>query len=292
MSSAQSDWRYRLKGDPASWLLDDSDNPSIFFWFLRDIVGRPEESPALIRAQEQILYSHPVQAIFALQDPMGFWESPNSLDLPRYSATLWMLALLAELGISRTSRRASLACGFVLQNHVNSDGAFIGLRDTSSTGLLARTLVYFKRGDSRLVPILDRLEPSASQGNVYALWALAESRREKYRGSVGEGKEKLAEEIARGGFTVFGAFPPFESKDLILALRILKAVGGTGDQRILTALERIWENQKDGARWSLEMDFNGLLPLVLDSARMPGKWATLNVLRAVGGLYHPSPVVS
>jgi hypothetical protein len=27
-----SDWRCRLRGDPANWLLDVEDNPSIYFW--------------------------------------------------------------------------------------------------------------------------------------------------------------------------------------------------------------------------------------------------------------------
>src|SRR5512141_2902724 len=117
MDLSHSDWRYRLKGDPGNWLLDETDNPSVFFWFLRDIVGRPEDSPSLVEAREKILYSNLVQAIFERQDPAGFWESAISLDVPRYSSTLWMLALLAELGIPRASRRASLACEFVLQNH-------------------------------------------------------------------------------------------------------------------------------------------------------------------------------
>src|SRR5512142_3134817 len=135
MNATTSDWRYRLRGDPAAWLLDYADNPSVCFWFQRDIVGRPEDSPSLQAMREQILFSKPVQDVFAAQDESGFWESPLSLDLPRYRATLWSLALLAELGIPRASRHARAACEFVLQNHLNEDGAFTGLRLIDYAGL-------------------------------------------------------------------------------------------------------------------------------------------------------------
>lgn len=281
MNTPQSDWRYRLKGDPTRWLLDEADNPSVFFWFLRDIVGRPEDSPSLIQAREKILYSDPVQAIFALQDPLGYWESPNSLDLPRYSATLWMLALLAELGIPRTSRRATLASEFILQNHVNSDGAFTGLRDAAASGLLARTLLYFRSGDSRLDVILDRLEQSASDGDVYALWALAESGGERFSQSIRQGREKLISAVADGALPFFGTWPPFEQKDLLLALRVLRSAGAGQDTRLAGPTEYVWQKQQDGACWNLETNFEGMLPIQVETTRAPSKWATLNALRVI-----------
>ncbi len=90
------DWRFRLKGDPTRWLLDEADNPSVYYWFQRDIVGRPENAPALLEARDKILFSAPAQELFAAQNELGFWENPDSLDVPRYRATLWSLALLAE----------------------------------------------------------------------------------------------------------------------------------------------------------------------------------------------------
>ncbi len=275
------DWRYRLRGDPARWLLEYDDDPSIYFWFQRDIIGRPEDAPALQEVRDQIVYSTPVQEIFAAQDANGFWESPTSLDLPRYRATLWSLALLAELGLPRNSRRARAACEFVLQNHLNADGAFTGLRELDYAGLLARTLTYFVGRDARLVPALDRLTDAAASGNLFALWALAEHRDENHRGAVERGASIVLNRLAQGVYPVFGAFPPFDSNDALLALRVLALIGRVGDPRANEMIEKIWARQQDGARWSLDKSYDGMRATRAEEPGAPSKWATLAVLRVI-----------
>ncbi len=282
MSSAGRDWRYRLKGDPARWLLEDTDNPSVAFWFLRDIVGRPEDSPALATLREQILFSRPVQELFAAQDESGYWESATSLDLPRCRATLWSLAYLAELGIPRTSRRARSACEFVLQNHLNEDGAFTGLRELDYVGLLVRSLVYFRySSDPRLTPVLDHLARAASEGNVFALWSFADMRDSKYRAPVRSGIERALDALANDKFTISGAFPPFELGDELLALRVLALLGAQEDPRFNIALETWWEKQENTARWHLQSIHEGMLATSSMDGDWESKWATLNVLRIV-----------
>lgn len=278
MDARISDWRYRLIGDPAAWLLDAADNPSVYFWFQRDIVGRPEDAPAMIEARGQIVYSRPVQELFSAQDPFGYWKSPTSLDLPRYQATMWSLALLAELGIPRTSRRAHAACEFVLQNHVNSDGAFTGLREFDFAGLALRSLVYFKRGDPRLTPLIERLRPAAATGNVLALWALAEAGLANHA-SVNDGADKLLDGLAENRFFNLGTFPSFDINDALLALRVLTLLGRGNDPRTEDVIERMWEKQAEGGRWNLDRSYNGMLGTEVEAAGVPSKWATLNVLR-------------
>ncbi len=287
MSAHGNDWRYRLRGDPASWLLDYTDNPSIYFWFQRDIIGRPADASALVQAREQILYSLPVQQIFAAQDAAGFWENPESIDQPRYRATLWSLALLAELGAPRTSRRARAACEFILQNHFSDDGK---LDDQPNAGLLLRTLFYFNYpADPRLARLIDALAanvPSLTPGAaMYALWALIELPEEQRHPTVLEaitnGEELLLDALARDEFITFGAFPPFDETDALLALRILVMRGRANDPRASRAIERIWAMQGDGARWNLEKSYNGTVVATLEGAGTPSKWATLNALRVV-----------
>ncbi len=282
MSDPQQDWRYRLRGDPARWLLDDADDPSVAFWFQRDIVGRPEDAPLLQDLREQILFSNPVQELFAAQDENGFWESPTSLDLPRYRATLWSLALLAELGIPRNSRHTRAACEFVLQNHLNEDGAFTGLRELSYAGLLVRSLVYFRfGGDARLTPALDRLTADAADGNLYALWAFAELRDVRHALTVTQGVERVLDGLANDEFDVFGAFPPFEPRDALLALRVCKLLGRRHDSRVDRALQKVWDRQEEGGRWRLEKNYEGMLATSPGELDYESKWATLNALRVV-----------
>ncbi len=282
MSDPQQDWRYRLRSDPARWLLDEADDPSVAFWFQRDIVGRPEDAPSLLDLREQILFSDPVQALFAAQDESGFWESPTSLELPRYKATLWSLALLAELGTPRASRHARAACEFVLQNHLNADDEVTGLLDRSHNGLLVRSLVYFRYGgDPRLTPALDGLAADAAAGNLFALWAFAELRNAKYALPVTQGVEQVLDGLADDEFTIVGAFPPFEPHDAVLALRVVRSLGRAHDSRLDGITQKLWDQQEEGGRWHLEKSYEGTLATDLGGRDHQTKWATLNVLRVV-----------
>jgi hypothetical protein len=281
MNATTSDWRYRLRGDPAAWLLDYADNPSVYFWFQRDIVGRPEDSPALQAARERILYSTPVQQAFAAQDAAGFWETSTSLDVPLYRATLWTLSLLAQLGVPRTSRRANAACEFVIQNHLDEGGTFSGLNDDARAGLLMRSLLYFKRGDPRLDRAVDRLASSAAAGSLFALWALIERRDSRHRKAVEEGAERLLDRLAHSQFQNWALFPSFDEDDALLALNMIAEIGRAGDARTAEAMEEIWARQNEGARWNLVKGYNGMLVATCDEAGQPSKWVTLNVLRVM-----------
>ncbi len=274
------DWRSRLRGDPAQWLLDSEDNPSIYFWFQRDIVGRPEDAATLMQAREQILYSAPVQEIFAAQNDLGYWDNPESLEEPRHRATLWSLALLAELGIPRNSRRARAACEFVLQNHLRENGKF-DLSDDQLSGLLVRALVYFDREDPRVKRALECILPDAEQGNIFALWALVDSFDSMFLPAIERGAEAVLDALARDAFTIFGAFPSFDRFDALLALRVLTQLNRASDERANGIVEKVWVRQGEGARWALEKSYHGSVAAHLEEAGVPSKWATLNVLRVV-----------
>lgn len=275
------DWRYRLRGDPANWLLDSEDNPSVCFWFQRDIVGRPEQAREMQDLREKILYSTPVQEIFAAQNELGYWEKPASLDEPKYRATLWSLALLAELGIPRTSRRARAACEFVLQNHLREDASF-SLADNRLAGLLARTILYFNfRDDLRLQRALTRLAKDAEQGNIFALWAIAETADARFAPIMERAANTVLDALAHGEYLVLGAFPPFERFDALLALRVLAQLNRAGDKRAKGIVEKIWEQQGEGARWVLAKSYEGSVAANVEEAGVPSQWATLNALRIV-----------
>jgi len=285
-----ADWRNRLRGDPAPWLLNYADNPSVYFWFQRDIVGRPEDAAAMIRAREMILYSTPVQQILAAQGAGGFWDNPYSLMTPRYSATLWQLALLTELGIPRESRRARAACEFIVANHLATDGTFAAPVDQAPAGLLLRSLAYFNCDDDpRVNCALEALAvsvPTSAPGAVmYAVSALVESQTRHRSPAVAEaivqGEEILLDAFARNEFATFGAFPPFDETDALFALRVLASQGRASDPRANHMIEKIWARQDKAGRWQFEKILNEHVALELEQIGMPSKWATLNALRVV-----------
>ncbi len=282
-----TNWRSRLRGDPAAWLLDYAGNPSVYFWFQRDVVGRPEDAAALVRARELILFSAPVQALFAAQNASGYWDNPDALDAPRYRATLWQLALLAELGVPRNSRRARAACEFILQNFLRDDGELTGVTDEAAAGLLLRTLVYFNgHADPRLLRAIDALAtrvPACTPGAaVFAVWTLADLLNHrptsKALEALAQGEEIILDALARGAFSTFGAFPSFDETDALLALRVLAQRSRAGDPRAGGVIEKIWEKQEENARWGLDKTLNEIVRLDASDA---SKWATLNVLRVV-----------
>ena len=278
--SSISDWRYRLQGDPAAWLLDADDNPSIYFWFQRDVVGRPEDAPALVQARERIVYSTPVQELFATQDPAGFWATSESLDAPRHTATLWSLALLAELGAPRGSRRAHAACEYIFQNIAHSNGTVQNAVDPIYEGLMVRALGYFNRGDPRLAPMLRQIIASASQGDVFSLWALAENFHSEFLPAMERGVDRLFEAML-GGCATYGTFPPFDPKDNLLGLRTIALIGKIKQPRWNPVLERVWERQREGGRWSLDKRCKPTLAPSLWHGDSDEKWATLNALRVL-----------
>ncbi len=290
MSGTPIDWRNHLRGDPAPWLLDAADNPSVCFWFLRDIVGRPEDATALIQLREVILYSVPVQSILAAQDESGFWDNPDSLTTPRYRATLWQLALLAELGVPRTSRRARTACEFVLQNHRSANGEFPGSADDAPVDLLLRTLGYFNFGDDpRVARAIDalaaRIPTHAPGAAVFAVWTLTEiplhRRSPIVTQAIALGQEIILNGLARGAFPTLGAFPSFDETDALLALRVLANLGRSNDPRANSTIEKIWTWQGENARWNLQKNLSVSVAGEMGDADAPSKWATLNVLRVV-----------
>jgi len=90
-----------LRADVLSWLLEPAD-PSVRFWALQTLQGKPPTHPDVQAAQEALMRSPAVKAILAAQAPEGCWNKPDSMYLPKYTATTHSLLILAELGAKRT----------------------------------------------------------------------------------------------------------------------------------------------------------------------------------------------
>lgn len=289
-------WRKYLRQDPTRFLLDPDANPSVHLWYLIDIAHRPEDSGAVRDARNRVLYSTPVQEIFAAQQPEGYWAPAESLAEPHYRATLWNLALLAELGIPLESRRARAGCEFALQNFLDLRGYFRGL-DAVESGYLVHALAYFNlASDKRVRRAARGLAEQVAAANseaalVLALWAWQDfAGDEAIAAGIKVVRDRLFTFLAarqkdasidhRSSFAPV-TFPQFEPRDPLFILRVLAAHDCVRDPRAAFLVESVIQKQNEWAQWPLEASLNGsLIPRIEEDSRT-SRWATLNALRVI-----------
>ena len=105
-----------MKADPTDWLLE-TDNPSVRYFTLTNILERPENDPEVKKAKEEIMEAGVVPKILAKQKNEGYWETPENFYIKsKYKGTVWQLIILAELGADGNDERIRKACEFILEN--------------------------------------------------------------------------------------------------------------------------------------------------------------------------------
>ena len=110
-----SNWKNFLEDDPTEWLLE-TDNPSVRYFTLRDIVGKQESSNDVKNAKKEIMNEGLVPKILEKQNSKGHWGKPEDFyERSKYRGTVWNLIILAELGADGKDRRIKNACEFVLK---------------------------------------------------------------------------------------------------------------------------------------------------------------------------------
>jgi hypothetical protein len=103
-------WSDLIKTDSLPWLLEhDALNPAVRYLALRDIVGLPSDSPELIQAQAEAFRSGTIARVLSVQRPAGYWVKPGAGYGPKYTGTVWSLALLAQLGADKSEPRVRQA---------------------------------------------------------------------------------------------------------------------------------------------------------------------------------------
>jgi hypothetical protein len=123
MARTKRDWRGALNADPLPWLLE-SDNPSVRFFALTDLLDRPRNDREVAAAKRAINASRPVQAILDAMRPDGYWVNPGPGYSPKYRSTVWSLIFLDQLGAAENDPRIRRACEYVLQHAQAPNGGF------------------------------------------------------------------------------------------------------------------------------------------------------------------------
>ncbi len=139
----------QLKGDPIPWLLD-VENPSVRYWTLVDVLGRPAGDAEVLEARAAIAEQPLVKELFALQRPGGYWGEDETKPYTAQGA-LGVLSLLYMLGVT-PDKRTSAGCRSFLEFSQHESGGFSMTRRVRSgifpctTGEHLPFLVYFGLG--------------------------------------------------------------------------------------------------------------------------------------------------
>lgn len=120
MSEAR--WWRHLRGDPTRFLLDDTE-PGVVWRALVDLLGRPLDSPAVLRAREQARARGAAAALLDRQDPLGFWGSPTAY-AARWGGTAWHVIALSELGADPEDPRVQRGAQTLLESLQPPSGGF------------------------------------------------------------------------------------------------------------------------------------------------------------------------
>jgi hypothetical protein len=103
-----------------NWLLEPEDI-GVRYLTLRDVTGAPEQE--IDRAREKAHREGPISYILEKMNPNGYWEKPGGGYLPKYTASVWSLILLSQLGASVASdQRIEKACRWYLDNAITPHG--------------------------------------------------------------------------------------------------------------------------------------------------------------------------
>jgi hypothetical protein len=293
-----------LNGDPLPWLLDPG-NPSVRYWTLVDILGRPAGDPDVQAARAAIAHQPLVQEIFALQHPEGYWGDDETKPYTAQGAVT-ALSLLHMLGVTSDARTAA-GCDSLLRFCQNTSGGF-SLTKTIRSGIFPCTtgehlpfLVYFGLANDPRVRaafafvIADTATADALDcgryghrdclwGAIAALNGLAALPADLRSPRSEQVVQRLADALLDARYDFAGehkrwlTFGVPRVWDLLSALKALAAHGYAGDARFAPLLKLILGRQDGQGRW-LCGSVSRTWPL--EVRNQPSKWVTLDVLRVL-----------
>jgi hypothetical protein len=261
-----------------NWLLEE-DQPSIRYHTLTQVIGKPEDDPEVKAARAMIPKRGWAAEILAKQDPGGWWVNGESLYMPKYLSTNWMLLILADLGMTKKDPRISKACELWIERFAAADGGFTADNMSKGhlciTGNTARALAQFGYGDHLkvrsafewLVKNQAKLGGWSCFGSGRNLdsWegmsAFAVYPKRKWTKSMKDAVEKAAEfylqrELYKQGdhYDPWYRFhyPLHYYYDLLVGLDFMTALGYGNDRRLSHAISVLKEKRRPDGKWNLD----------------------------------------
>lgn len=263
-------------------MLDPSE-PSVRYQTLVELMDRKPTDPEVRAARAGIPKRGWARDILALQRPGGYWESREDLYRPKYTASIWRLIVLADLGMTAEDPRVRKACELFLKDYARKDGGFDDVESPRSelclTGNLARTFVRCGFADDpRVRAAFDWLvkfqmedggwhcfyRQAFGRGTLDAwegLAAYAFLPRDRWtprlRRSIEAGAEFFLErELLHQGRRYVPwtrtHYPVHYYYDFLVGLDILTRLGYGGDRRLRPALRLLEKKRRPDGTWALD----------------------------------------
>ncbi len=292
----------QLKGDPLGWLLEP-ENPSVRYWALTDILGRPADDAEAQGARIAIARQPLVQELFARQHPRGHWGDDETKP---YTAqgTLSVLSLLHMLGVE-PDERTSAGCDSLLRFCQHESGG-LSLTKKQRSGIFPCTtgqhlpfLIYFGLGDDPRVRqafafVLESMSAERALdcgryqhrdclwGAIAALNGLAALPADMQSSQSRQVVKRLANALLDAEYDFEGehkrwlTFGVPRAWDLLSALLTLAAHGFARDRRFTRLFNLFLDCQDDQGRW---LCGSASRTWPLEKINRPSKWITLDALR-------------
>ena len=111
-----------MKSLGLDWLLEKED-PPIRFHALHDILGRSLNDPEVKKARQRIRDYRPVRKLLRMRNREGYWPPKNTFYNPKWTASVWPLMLLGEMGLP-PDEGVKTACERFLDLHQIKSGSF------------------------------------------------------------------------------------------------------------------------------------------------------------------------
>jgi hypothetical protein len=273
------------EGKVLDWL-SEPEQPAARYRALVALMDHDESSSDVRQARSEIPERGWAARILRNQKAGGFWESRKDLYLPKYTATIWNLLVLADLGMTAQDERIRRPCEFFLDEYSRKDGGFDSPSSTWSrselclTGNLARTLVLCGYADDRRVrSAFDWLvENQMEDGGWHCFYERAFGRgtldcweglsafaslprsrwTRRMKRSVERGVEfYLRRELHRQGRRHYAPWFRFHSPvhyyyDILVGLDVVTKLGYGGDKRLDPALSLLRGKRRVDGTWALE----------------------------------------
>ncbi|MDG6902425.1 MAG: hypothetical protein JRM80_10780 [Nitrososphaerota archaeon] len=205
-----------MKAQALQWLLEPS-NPAVRYLTLTDIMRKSPGAREAKAARKDVMSYPPVADLKSSQGKRGYWLPEDESYNPKFTATIWQLMLLGEMGVPPLPWIDSATKRLTTQHWVDS-GAWtcspVGEKveeEPCISGNMLRTMTAFGYDDPRIQKGLDWLPeiqledggwncdttPGATHSSfmstIEPLWAFSEYPRQKWTRKMKASAERGAE---------------------------------------------------------------------------------------------------
>ena len=115
------------------WLLEE-ENPSMRYITLTSLLGRSRTEQEVIDARMAIMQHGLVPEILSGQNDDGSWGISEKFYTQKYTGTVWVLLLLAELEVDPDDPRVRKACEFILTHSQEPEAGGFSYMQSLKTG--------------------------------------------------------------------------------------------------------------------------------------------------------------